>query len=204
MTHSGLQANSIAEVYYHVMASPCAACGKGPLEAGEARSLFTSGEADSEPDSVRLDVTCSACRHVESREYALPHGTGLPDDGSPAVVNPGDSPSKLVDVAQWITLFRLLTTSAAQTTSKPESRRLGLEAAQCLDEALKFFDDPDSDLPPASAFFTAHTQHLLKEHPSLYSRQRLLELRSKLPTETVMRQRLTGKKKPVKKWWKPW
>ncbi|MGB0716381.1 MAG: hypothetical protein ACPGXK_10910 [Phycisphaerae bacterium] len=200
------QANSIAEVYYHVMVSSCNKCGKGPLEAGDATSLHYDRGSESksdQPDAVRLTITCQACAAIEDRTYGLPRGTGLPKDGSPARVNDSDEPSALIDLAEWVTLFRLLTASAAQTTSKPEARRLGLEAAQCLEEALKFFDDPESDLPSPSAFFTDRTKELSREHPGLYSRERLLELRSKLPSETVMRNRIQGKTKK-RRWWKPW
>ncbi|NLE57208.1 MAG: hypothetical protein GX616_02525, partial [Planctomycetes bacterium] len=59
-------------------------------------------------------------------------------------------------------------------------RRMRIEAAQCLDEALKFFDE-DNDLPPREAFFTEKSYRRFLERPELYTRQRLIEMRSPSP-----------------------
>ncbi|MBI1827521.1 MAG: hypothetical protein HYR83_14190 [Planctomycetes bacterium] len=61
------------------------------------------------------------------------------------------------------------------------SRRLAMEAATCLNEALRFYDD-ENDLPSAGAFFTDDSRARFREHPQLFSRQRLLNLRAQLPT----------------------
>ena len=72
-------------------------------------------------------------------------------------------------------------TDAARTAEDcTQVRQLQLQAAQCLDEALKFYD-PDNDVPPPEAFFSEDSQRHFRERPDLFSRQRLIELRAKLP-----------------------
>jgi len=98
------------------------------------------------------------------------------------VVNPTAEPSQILDLGQWLTLFRMLTETAGHEASMTDARRLSLEAAQCLDEALKFYDDADNDVPPVEAFFGEDSRDRFKAHPEQFSRRRLLHLRSKLPT----------------------
>ena len=73
--------------------------------------------------------------------FCLPHGTGTGAPGSPARVNPTSEPSQIVDLGQWLTLFRSIAEAAERESDKVQARHLGLEAAQCLDEALKFYYD---------------------------------------------------------------
>jgi len=97
------------------------------------------------------------------------------------VVNSTDEPSWILDVAQWLTLFSMMTEMAGKESDKTAARRLSLEAAQCLDEALKFYEE-DNDLPPTEAFFHQGSRDRFRDHPQQFSRQRLLHLRSRLPT----------------------
>ena len=197
MTDTPAVAHSLAEAYLYLMATPCRACGKGPLWGGAAR-----GVAAAEGGWImRIPATCGACQAASEHAFRLLRRPD-PREGEhiAAVVNPTDEPSRLIDVAQWITLFRMITEAAARETDKIEARHMGLEAAQCLEEALKFYDDADNDLPPAEAFFHHTSRERFRAQPEQFSRRRLLDLRSKLPSMTVMRARLKAPRK--KPWWR--
>ncbi|MHC5109757.1 MAG: hypothetical protein ACYTHJ_07765 [Planctomycetota bacterium] len=210
MANATVQANSLAEAYYHLMILKCLHCKRGTLKAGDAIKQHDDPAADGsdEPTTrMAIDVQCQTCGESATHQYQLPHGLGTAVDGSPPVVNPTNTPSTLIDVAQWVSLFSSIAVAAAETKDRGEARRLGLEAAQCLEEALKFYDDDESDLPPAASFFHDDTRERLKSNPELFSRHRLLDLRSKLPSDAVMRSRITeGEQEPrsKKRWWKPW
>jgi hypothetical protein len=94
----------------------------------------------------------------------------------------------------------MITEAAGKTADKAQARHLGLEAAQCLEEALKFYDDVDNDLPSTEALFTEASRQRFRDHPEQFSRRRLIELRSKLPSAATMRSRLTSPGK--KRWWR--
>lgn len=103
------------------------------------------------------------------------------------VINPTRRPSRMIDVAGWVMLYTMLTEEARTESLKSTSmekraavRRMRIEAAQCLDEALKFFNE-DSDLPPREAFFTKDNYQHFLGRPELYTRQRLIEMRNQSP-----------------------
>ncbi len=121
----------------------------------------------------------------------------------PARINLAERPSRIIDVAGWLTLFRVITEAAAKSQDKVEGRRLGYEAAQCLDEALRFYVE-DNDLPPEGAFFSKSTQLRRQENPELFARSRLINMRARLPSIDAMERRLAGGTATKKKWWKPW
>jgi hypothetical protein len=198
MPEAALVAHSLAEAYLYLMATPCASCGKGPLSGSEARTVSGSGESM----VVSITATCRACGAVRDLSFELPEGTGTDESGGPPVVNPTEEPSRIIDVAQWITLFRVITEAAGREKDKQAARRLGLEGAQCLDEALKFYDDEENSLPPPEAFFAETTRSRFNENPELFAKQRLINLRAKLPSTSAMIARLSSEGKGKKKhWW---
>lgn len=200
-----LIAHSLAEAYLYLMATPCAQCGKGPLKGADARRL-TENDGPSVTD-VAIRATCKVCGLSSDFQFNLAQRVDAENVDAPPVVNVSDAPSKIIDVAQWITLFRVLTQAAASQGDKQETRLLGLEAAQCLDEALKFYDDPDNDLPPPDAFFLDSSRARFDGHPEQFSRQRLIDLRAKLPTTATMRARLAktdATRKGPRRWWRFW
>jgi hypothetical protein len=178
MSDAPLVAHSLAEAYLYILATPCGTCGRGPLRGGEAELANRDGEAC----EVSIAATCGSCQAVTRLQFGLP----TPPEPIPAqqasAVNPTAEPSQILDLGQWLTLFRMLTETAGHETSKSGARRLALEAAQCLDEALKFYDDAENDLPPVEAFFGKDSRARFKADPERFSRRRLLHLRSKLPT----------------------
>jgi hypothetical protein len=74
---------------------------------------------------------------------------------------------------------------AGREKDKIIARELWIEVSQYLAEALKFYDDPDSDLPPQDAFFSEFSRARLSDNPAQFSRQRLINLRAKLPSPSA-------------------
>ena len=194
MSEQPLVAHSLAEAYLYLMATPCAGCGQGPLRGGEARP---SGDVDDRA-TVVVDVTCDACQSASALSFRLPGGLDPDNAQDPPDINPTEEPSRILDVGQWLVLFRLLVEEAGQERNKQRARRLGLEAAQCIEEALRFYDDADNDLPPDDGFFCPASRTRFREAPDQFSRQRLIGMRGKLPSFAVMRRTLE-KKRP---WWR--
>lgn len=172
----------------YLLATPCASCGRGPLRGGEAeRGDDPGGMAKrSAAMPVSIAATCGSCQMVTRWTFQLSGPLQAVSADQAPVVNSTDEPSRMLDVAQWLTLFGMKTEDAGKTLTKTAARRLSLEAAQCLDEALKFYEE-DNDLPSKEAFFHEDSRERFLDHPQYFSRQRLLHLRSKLPTPWPMR-----------------
>jgi hypothetical protein len=178
MAEDPLVAHSVAEARLYLMVTPCASCQKGPLRDADEQK---SGERCSAA-VLSIRAKCDACQAITTTVFALPDDDSAdPGDGTLSV-NPTDEPSRIIDVAQWLTLFRMLTEAAGKERDKIKGRQRAIEAAQCLEEALKFYDEEDNDLPPPEALFHDRSRERFKENPEHFSRQRLINLRSKLPS----------------------
>ena len=152
-----------------------------------------------------LDVACGACQDPTQQVFQVPMdqlatARELPA-GAVAAVSPTDDPSRIIDVVGWVTLFGVIGEAAAKTADKVEARKLGYEAAQCLEEALKFYDD-DNDLPPEGAFFSDASRRHYRDYPDKLARTRLIDLRAKLPAIDAMQRQLARAKK--RRWWNLW
>jgi len=197
-----LRIHSVAEAYLLLMVTPCEACGKGPLEAAGHEPVDLPGSA-----GRRLAATCKACGHeqafvfdlasVDEDEAGEPSGSALPR------INPTDEPSRVIDVAQWLMLFETIVRSADRASDPAESRRLGYEAAQCLEEALKFYP-AEGEWPSESAFFHSWTLRRFREHKHLFARTRLVQMRGRLPSLIEMEERLAGESRSRRRWWAFW
>jgi hypothetical protein len=139
---------------------------------------------------VAIDAACGGCETTTSLTFQLPRGPAAGVDNrlesrsraeSKVEINTTDEPSRIIDVAHWLTLFRMGAEEAGRESDKTQARELWIEVGQYLAEALKFYDDPDSDLPPGEAFFSDMSRERLRENPQQFSRQRLVNLRAKLP-----------------------
>jgi len=132
-----------------------------------------------------VDSACKGCGAQAALTFELPaEELATAIEASPDAVvrvNRTGEPSRIIDVSGWVTLFSVVAEGAGRTADKAEARRLGYEAAQCLDEALRFYE-PENDLPPESAFFSEASLHRHREHPQQLARTRLINLRAKLPT----------------------
>ena len=196
MTTSGpaLPIRSLTEARLYLQVTTCRACGAGPL-------ITDPHAADHDPHqhTLNVPVTCKACGQrcdvlfdtSEVQQESMPaNPTELLAPAGPApasAINPADEPSRIIDVAGWLTLYSTIADAArardaeAQTMRDRAAIRLRrIEAAQCLDEALKFFD-ADNDLPPEDAFFHDDTRRRFRDHPELFTRQHLIDLRRQLP-----------------------
>lgn len=183
MPEKTLEAHSRAEAYFYLNASLCVECGKGGYTGGDLKVVKLDGKRL----TIQIEGTCRSCSHQRTGAFTIPIERSAETQYDPPPINNTDAPSKILDVGQWVVMFRMLTEISDQESDKFVARRLGLEAAQCLDEALKFFDDPNSDLPPSEAFFYKASQDRFQAAPQQFSRRRLVELRSKLPSKTIWR-----------------
>jgi hypothetical protein len=194
MSPALLAASSVTEAHFFLLVQACAQCQQGRLEAAAAHT-----ESEHIDAIVRFDCVCCSCQASSQLRFKMDAARAMPTD--PPVVNPASTPSRLIDVAQWIALFTTLVGAANDEPDRQSARRLGYEAALCLEEALKFYE-AENDLPPDSAFFHDDRKHLARTQPAQFSRGRLLDLRSKLPTMGAMSRTLKGPKQ--KRWWQRW
>jgi hypothetical protein len=198
---SPVKIHSVAEAYLLLMVTPCTACGKGPLEACGHKPVDLAGAA-----GRKMQAACKACGQRQEFVFDLGYVDAASGAGLPRI-NGSDEPSLAIDVAQWLMLFEGIVRAADKQGDPGESRRLGYEAAQCLEEALKFYPPGDAEWPEESAFFYDWTLARFREHRHVFARTRLIDLRRKLPTLTQMEQHLLEQAaiKPVKRrWWTFW
>ncbi len=181
MSDARLVAHSITEARLYLMVTPCPSCSTGPLRMSQAQT--TEGEAGG--SELTIDAGCGRCETAVSFTFLLPPGVGAgvgaDADAVAPQINNTDQPSRIIDVAHWLTLFRMGAEEAGRESDKTQARELWIEVGQYLAEALKFYDDPDSDLPSEEAFFSDTSRTRLRENPEQFSRQRLINLRAKLP-----------------------
>jgi hypothetical protein len=191
-----LEAHSFNEVRYYMTVTVCPSCTKGPWEIDRSQG----------PDLVsRLAVVAAHCRNCSRQgrfEFLCPYDA--PTEGPEAqIISPAGEPSKIIDLAQWLSLFYLLVESAAGDDSPQNSRLRGYQAALCLAEALKFYGE--DELPPASAFFAPATAEVFRRHPEKFARQRLRDMQAKLPALSVMARRVARDQQPARRpWWRFW
>jgi hypothetical protein len=191
-----LPAHTLNEVRYYLMVTPCSSCGKGPWVAEDDEMPVRAGQ------EVALPARCRNCGAERSFAFLCRHE--LPAHGPEAqTVNPSDAPSRIVDLAQWLSLFYVLIESAATETSKPATRLTGYQAALCLAESLKFYGD--NELPPESAFFSPATLGAYREHPEKFAKQRLLDMQAKLPALHAMARNVSRDERARRRrWWQLW
>lgn len=197
-----LRAHSWAEAHWYLRVTPCQECSQGPWEVKD------------EPADARGHTLRARCLHCDAeKEFAFdcPPSGGPPAgpeqiEGLPVeLINPSGAPSEIIDVGQWLSLFYHLVETATKAKDRAETRKRTFEAAQCLDEALKFYGDHE-ELPPPSACFTEATREAFAQHPERFARQSLRDMRSRLPDLRVMAQRVThdARGQTKKRWWQLW
>ena len=200
-----LRAHSWAEAHLYLKVTHCTQCSRGPWEvqterraAGpqtvRARCLHCGAEKE-------FTFECPPPAGAEDADVAAGHAGDLPAE----LINPSPEPSEIIDVGQWLSLFYHLVETANKAETKAGTRRLTFQAAQCLDEALKFYPADDA-LPPPAAFFTQASREAFAKVPEKFARERLRDIRSKLPEMRVMigRIALDAGKAGKKRWWQFW
>ncbi len=189
-----LSAHSILEARLYVMLQVCPECEAGPLEVADQNT-----EERHIDDVIRLDCACPGCGEKEAYRFRIDSRWAAASE--PPLINPADEPSKLIDVAQWLTLYHTLLARSKEAPDRTASRTEAYQAALCIAEALKFYE-PDNDLPPASAFFSDQAREQARAHPAFFARDKLLSLQSGLP-DLRASQAVTSSKS-ARKWWKFW
>jgi len=191
-----LQAHTFNEARYYLMVTACGACGHGPWE------IDSSEPPGGAAGPIAVKAHCARCG--DERTFRFSCEFRSPSSGPESEqINPTRSPSRIVDLAQWLSLFYLLIERAASADGKVDARRGGFRAALCLAEALKFYGD--DELPAESAFFSETSLVVFREHPEKFARQKLRDLRAKLPAIGVMARNIArdGRARP-KRWWQFW
>jgi len=182
---STLPSHSVTERHFYLMVLPCERCGKGPFK--RVSSERTGDE--------KVDIWYTRCRACGAGRRLLFDRSKLQVEeasGEPAqipVVNPTNEASELLDLGQWLALFHAIISATAEETDRKEAQRLGYEATLCLEEALKFYPS-DGELPDEKAFFTEHSRRGFRERPEQFARERLYQMRQKLPSLRVIRAHL--------------
>lgn len=203
MSRSERIAHSLVEVHLYAALLGCRAC---------SRRGFRVGQADVEQDdaAIRLHVRaeCAACAEpiaftVDASACGPEHLRPESVRRIPIVINPTGERSDLIDAGQWLTLYGMAVDSAGFPADRKLIRAALIEAGQCLAEALRFYPD-DSDIPPPTAFFSAESLERFREHPEIFTRQRLIEWAGALPSSSVHPPAAVLRSRPVSTmWWLP-
>jgi len=189
-----VQVHTVAEAYLYLMIVRCRTCGKGPLEQ---RGDLT--RAASAPGGWLLESVCSTCGAERPLCFAV-EPAPTREQARFDRINPTSERSAAIDLLGWLSLFQTILGESSQHRNKPTARQLAYEAAQCLDEALKFYER-DHELPDESAFFTEESRRRFRDHPQYFNRSKWRERRLRLPDIAAQTQPLHESKRP---WWQFW
>lgn len=186
--------HSVAEAYLYLMVRPCLDCGRGPLK--QRGDLTRTAAARG---GWLLPAACGACGHrVELAFDIQPPPTR--EQARSDTINPTAERSQAIDLLGWITLFQTILAESQKQTDRQLARQLAWESAQCLDEALKFYDG-DQELPAADAFFSDAARDRFRAHPEYFARSKWRERRLLLPDG---RTRDAAAPRPRRRWWRFW
>jgi len=173
--------HSLTEARLYVRIRPCDACPEGSLQADIAGLGLNLAD-----QILVVPAQCKTCGKQADIRFALNQIDHLDLAAwlEPAVeaINPTNEISQVLDVADWLTLHSLIEMEAKSAENPLQARKLHLEAAQCIDEAMKFFDE-DNDLPPPDAFYSDRSMRQFRDHPEHFTREHLIDLRNRLPVE---------------------
>lgn len=184
--------HSVAEAYLYLVAARCAACGAGPLKQ---QTELTRREAS--VGGWTLEAACASCRCACTLHF---HIQPMPDRESARndQINPTAERSQAIDLLGWLALFQSIIAASQAQTDRQAARQLAHEAAQCLDEALKFYG-PDAELPAADAFFSDESRRRFQDHPDQFAKSKWRQRRMMLPDKAAK----TTPARPTR-WWRFW
>ena len=191
-----LPAHTFDEARYYLMVTACGACGAGPWQ------IDSTDRLQSPETPVAVQAHCRRCGAKRTFRFLCQSDTQrTPHEAE--LINPTAQPSRIVDLAQWMSLFYMLVESTASEQDKAATRRTGYSAALCLAEALKFYGD--DELPQERAFFTEKTLAAFREHPEKFARQKLRDMQAKLPALSQIAGRVARDERSIgKRWWQFW
>jgi len=170
-------AATAVEAGIYVSLQSCPHCGRGPLVAAEP----DKGSSGADAPIIQIAGACLHCRDLSLWPFQIISKIKPEDTAEPLVINPTPFPSRIIDVGQWLTLARMWEESANGVDSPRGKRNQLLRVGQCLDEALKFYDEEENDLPPTTGVFHSTSIQRLRDHPEQFSRRRLVNWRRRLP-----------------------
>ncbi|MEK6798937.1 MAG: hypothetical protein AABZ12_08245 [Planctomycetota bacterium] len=179
MEPTPLPARGLAEAYLYVVVTPCPACRRGftrPCGGFDVQYQTTW--------SANLRVVCDDCGAEAAIAFTLGMEPAPFDVEDIRSVGNGESPSRIIDVGQWLTLHSLFAAQSEAEHNASRKRRLNLLANLCVAEALLFYDDPGNDLPPSGALFTDASRERFRSFPQYFSQARLRSLQERLPRAT--------------------
>lgn len=188
-----LPVHTLTEARLYLKVTPCGHCGAGPF-------VYRISDTRVYGSTMKIPARCRHCGQMTTFNFdtseiegrgplfarldELREPTHLP---AAQVINPTREPSRVIDVAGWLTLHMAISEKARAMAVEAETmaqrgavRRLQIEAGHCVDEALKFYEE-DNELPPDDAFFTPDSRDRYRQRPELFTRQRLVTLRRALP-----------------------
>ena len=181
MSNAPLHAHTLNEARLYLRVVDCRTCGRGPLRSDKIASV--QGKRSSLHET---NVSCTACGAQWVQVFDIANAGAANTDAT--MINPTGEPSRILDVGQWLVLSSMMMEEIGRETNKAAARTLGLNAAQCLDEALKFYTDEENDLPAPEAFYCKTSRERFRQSPDQWSRQRIVGMRAKLPHTYTDRQ----------------
>ena len=196
MSRNVIRAHSVAEAYLYLLVQSCPTCKHGSLEPDPPVLA-------EETPLVQMTAACRNCSMCEEYHFQVDGPVSSVDplsDTGP--INSSGQKSEIIDVVQWISLANLLVETGESTPDKTEQRWRKYRAAQCLEEALRFFP-ADSEVPVETAFFSEKSRETFRNHPQRFTRERVLALRARLPAVGVESRVSEGEGKR-RSWWKFW
>jgi len=192
---SVISAHSVAEAYLYLLATPCPDCRKGTLK--QKNDLTRTG-----PDSSDwvLEACCASCGSERSFRFAIRPSPSREQARSDCI-NPTLERSQAIDLLGWLSLFQTILAASGRESDTVAGRQLASEAAQCLDEALKFYES-DQELPGPDAFFSETARQRYETHPQHFARSKWLERRLRLPA--VAAETHSEPSGGKQRWWHFW
>jgi hypothetical protein len=202
MSEPILAANSRVEAHLYVMANVCPTCGTGARQWVDERS-------GANPTSLTLIAACGNCSATDQLRFDIaPSDAPQSSVATDAVstdepINPAGRPSRIIDPIQWVTLAQLMADEAEATPDTAERRWRLIRAAECLDEALRFYDG-ESELPDPAVRLAPRSAISLRDHPQRYARSRLLALRQRFPARSATQRVERVAAARGRPWWRFW
>ena len=197
--------HSVQEAYFFMMVHRCECGGAwmGHLEKAEG-----SGPGLRQ----RVEAACFKCKSRRSFEFIF----DTPPSPTEAIrqINPTADPSRALDVAEWMDLAQFYL-GRIKRLKKPLDRAQSLlDARQCIEEALKFYQ-ADSEDPPAEALWSDAGRAKVAANPQAYRRSSLQAMLEKIPPMERLREADAMEQKDFKRglkelakkrvpWWKFW
>lgn len=194
-TSQPVSVHSVAEAYLYLKVTPCAACGKGPLE----QTADLTRRAAS-PGGWEMATRCGGCGYTSNIAYAIsPSPTR--EQARSSIINPTQGRSAAIDLLGWLMLFQAIIEASQNETDRQHARELAQEAAQCLDEALKFYEG-NEEFPNEDAFYSEYGRARLRDHRKQFARSVWQERRLKLPNPSAHSDGVA--KTSGRRWWQFW